>query len=98
MGASRTRAGDAGVAPSMTRPWLQDLESLEAITRSEDARKIFLKMAALSRTGRTPGFLAELEHDPELDETTKSHVAELAQDRSFLVAVEEYLRRTERVH
>ena len=98
MGASRTRAGDAGVAPSMTRAWLQDLESLEAITRSEDARKIFLKMAALSRTGGTPGFLAELEHDPELDETTKGHVAELAQDRSFLVAVEEYLRRTERVH
>ena len=55
-------------------------------------------MAALSRTGGTPGFLAELEHDPELDETTKGHVAELAQDRSFLVAVEEYLRRTERVH
>ena len=42
----------------MTRPWLQDLESLEAITRSEDARKIFLKMAALSRTGGTPGWRA----------------------------------------
>jgi hypothetical protein len=34
----------------------------------------------------------------ELDEATKGHVVELAQDRSFLVAVEEYLRRTERVH
>ena len=98
MGAARNRTGRTSVAPSMLQPWLQDLESLEAITRSEDARKIFLKMAALSRAGRTPGFLAELEHDPELDETTKSHVAELAQDRSFLVAVEEYLRRTERVH
>ena len=82
----------------MPEPWPQDLESLEAITHSDDAQRIFLKMAALSRAGRTPGFLAELEHDPELDETTKSHVAELAQDRSFLVAVEEYLRRTERVH
>ena len=86
------------VAPSMLQPWLQDLESLEAITRSDDARKIFLKMAALSRTGRMPSFLAEIEHDQELDEATKGHVVELARDSSFLVAVEEYLRRTERVH
>ena len=82
----------------MLEPWLQDLESFEAITRSADARKIFLKMAALSRSGRMPSFLAEIEHDQELDETTKGHVVELARDRSFLVAVEEYLRRTERVH
>ena len=40
----------------------------------------------------------EFEHDEELDDTTKGYVTELAQDRSFLVAVEEYLRRTERVH
>ena len=98
MGAGRNRADRAGVAPSMLQPWLQDLQSLEAITRSDDARKIFLKMAALSRSGRMPGFLAEIEHDQELDESTKGHAVELAQDRSFLVAVEEYLRRTERVH
>ena len=82
----------------MLGPWLQDLESLEAITRSDDARQIFLKMAALSHAGRMPSFLAELEHDQELDEATKGYVAELARERSFLVAVEEYLRRTERVH
>ena len=45
-----------------------------------------------------PSFLAAIEHDQELDETKKGHVAELARDRSFLAAVEEYLRRTERVH
>ncbi len=70
----------------MLQPWLQDLESLEAITRRDDARKIFLKMAALSRSGRMPSFLAEIEHDQELDEATKGHVVELARDRSFLVA------------
>jgi hypothetical protein len=82
----------------MLDTWLQDLESLEAVTRSDDARRIFLKMAALMHAGRTPSFLAELEHDQELDETTKGHVTELAQNRGFLVAVEEYLRRTARVH
>ncbi len=98
MGAARNRTGRTSVAPSMLQPWLQDLEALEAITRSDDARRIFLKMAALSRSGRMPSFLAEIEHDQDLDEATKGHVVELARDRSFLVAVEEYLRRTERVH
>jgi hypothetical protein len=82
----------------MLDTWLQDLESLEAATRSDDARKLFLKMAALMHAGRTPSLLAELDGDEELDETTKGHVTELAQDRRFLVAVEEYLRRTERLH
>ena len=82
----------------MLEAWLHDLESLEAITQSADARKIFLKMAALLHAGRMPSFLAEIEHDQELDETTKGYVAELGRDRSFLVAVEEYLRRTERMH
>ena len=40
MGPGRNRTNGAGVAPSMLQPWLQDLESLEAITRSDDARKI----------------------------------------------------------
>jgi hypothetical protein len=82
----------------MLDAWLQDLESLEAITRSDDAREIFLKMAALMHAGRTPSLLAELERDEDIDEATKGHVTELAQDRDFLVAVEEYLRRTERLH
>jgi hypothetical protein len=78
--------------------WLQDLESLEAISQNDDARRIFLKMAAMSHDGRLPSFLAELSCDDELDDVTKCHLRELAQDRSFLLAVEEYLHRTHRVH
>jgi hypothetical protein len=33
--------------------WLDDLESLEAISQNEEARRIFLRMAALSQSGRT---------------------------------------------
>jgi hypothetical protein len=78
--------------------WPQDLESLEAISQNDDTRKIFLRMAAMSHDGRLPNFIAEVAHDQELDETTKGHLTELASDRSFLLAVEDYLRRTQRVH
>ena len=43
-------------------------------------------------------FIAEVAHDRELDDDTKDHLTELAQDEPFLLAVEEYLRRTQRVH
>ena len=78
--------------------WLQDLESLEAISQDDDTRKIFLRMAAMSQSGSLPTFIAEVAHDQELDDTTKGHLTELAQDESFLLAVEEYLRRTQRIH
>ena len=78
--------------------WLQDLESLEAISQDDDARRIFLRMAAMSHAGRLPNFIAEVAHDRELDDTTKDHLTELAQDELFLLAVEEYLRRTQRAH
>ena len=78
--------------------WLQDLESLEAISQDDDARRIFLRMAAMSHTGRLPSFIAQIAHDDELDDTTKGHLTELAQDEAFLLAVEEYLCRTERIH
>src|SRR5437868_616064 len=73
--------------------WLQDIESLEAISQNDDTRRIFLKMSALSQAGRLPNFLAELAHDQELDDDTKDSLTELASDSSFLLAVEEYLRR-----
>ena len=44
----------------MLGPWLQDLESLEAISQDADARRIFLRMAAMSHDGRLPRFIAEL--------------------------------------
>jgi hypothetical protein len=78
--------------------WLQDLESLEAISQNDDARRIFLRMAAMSHSGGLPTFIREVAHDKELDDTTKGHLAELAQDEEFLLAVEEYLRRTQRIH
>jgi uncharacterized protein (DUF1778 family) len=78
--------------------WLDDIESLEAISQNEDARRIFLRMAALSQTGRTPSFVVEVALDGDLDAVTKSRLVELAQDESFLLAVEEYLVRTHRLH
>jgi hypothetical protein len=82
----------------MLGSWLQDLESLEAISQDDCARRIFLKMAAMSQAGRLPSFLHELADDRDLDDDTKSHLAELAYDRTFLLAVEEYVHRTERLH
>jgi hypothetical protein len=82
----------------MLGPWLQDLESLEAISQDVDTRRIFLRMAAMSQEGRLPGFLAQLANDDDLDDATKGQLTELASDRAFLLAVEEYLRRTQRFH
>ena len=78
--------------------WLHDLESFEAISQDDFTRRIFLRMAALSRAGRLPSFIAEIERDDELDEQTKDHLTELANDHAFLAAVEDYLRRTNRFH
>ena len=78
--------------------WLQDLESLEAISQNDDARRISLKMAAMSQTGQLGSFLHELAYDEDLDDDTKGTLAEIARDRSFLLAVEDYLRRTDHLH
>jgi hypothetical protein len=78
--------------------WLDDLESLEAISQNADARRIFLRMAALSQSGRTSNLVAEIAEDGELDDTTKVRLTELAQDEAFLLAVAEYLVCTHRVH
>ncbi len=82
----------------MLELWLQDLESFEAISRDDATRQIFLRMAAMSHTGRLPNFIAEVTHDEELDDTTKDHLTELAQNEPFLLAVEDYLRRTQRLN
>ena len=47
----------------MFSPWLQDIESLEAISQNDEARQIFLRMAAMTRTGQLPSFLSELADD-----------------------------------
>jgi len=78
--------------------WLQDLESLEAISQNDEARQIFLRMAALTQTGQLRSFLTEIACDDDLDDDTKGTLTELARDRSFLLAVEDYLQRTQRFH
>jgi len=76
----------------------EDLESLEAISQDGDAKQIFLRMAAMSQDGRLPQFLTELNYDPGLDEELKGTITELASNQSFLLAVEDYLRRTHIYH
>ena len=82
----------------MLAMWIQDLESLEAISQNDSARRIFLKMAAMSQAGTMGSLLNELEDGDEVGDHTKGMVTELAHDRAFLLAVEDYLRRTQVVH
>jgi hypothetical protein len=78
--------------------WLDDLESLEAISQDDEARRIFLRMAAMSRDGQMGNFLTELARDEDLDDETKGTLRELAEDNTFLLAVEDYVSRTEVLH
>ena len=75
-----------------------DLESLEAISQDADTKRIFLRMAAMSQNGGLPQFLHELAFDPEVDDEIKCTLTELAGDHAFLLAVEDYLLRTQRYH
>jgi hypothetical protein len=78
--------------------WMQDLESLEAISQDTEARKIFLRMATMSQEGRLGSFLAELAGTSELDEFTKGTLSEIARDEAFLLVVDDYLHRTRVLH
>jgi hypothetical protein len=82
----------------MIAHWLEDIEAFEAISQDAEARRIFLRMSALSKGGSLPSFLDELARDRGLDDETKGQLAEIAADRTFLLAVEEYLQRTQRFH
>jgi hypothetical protein len=82
----------------MLPSWHQDLESLEAISQDDVTRDLVLRMSALSQAGKLGPFLSELSEDSELDDLTKGTVAEIAEDPAFLLAVEDYLHRTEIFH
>jgi hypothetical protein len=82
----------------MLRTWLEDLESLEAISQDDKTRDLFLRMAWLSQEDRLQPFLCELERDDDLDEQTKGQLTELAEDRTFLLVVEDYVKKTEISH
>ena len=77
---------------------LQDIESLEAISQDDDTRQLFLRMAEMSQCGGIQPFLRELDEDEDIDAETKLTLTELAQDSSFLHAVEDYVHRTRAVH
>jgi len=55
-------------------------------------------MSAMSKAGRLPASLDELAREHGIDDQTKDQLAEIAGDGGFLLAVEEYLRRTMRLH
>jgi hypothetical protein len=79
--------------------WLHhEMESFEAISQDDEAKRIFLRMAALSRDGHMGSFLTELARDEDLDDETKGTLRELAEDNTFLLAVEDYLQRTNHLH
>jgi hypothetical protein len=78
--------------------WHEDLESLEAISQDEVTRDLFLKMASLSQRDSLQPFLFELQQDDELDESTKGMLTEIAEDTNFLLAVEDYVQKTQISH
>jgi hypothetical protein len=82
----------------MFAEWLEDLESLEAISQDAEARTIFSRMAAMSQEGRLGTFLIELAGTPELDDFTKGTLSEIARDEAFVLTVDDYLRRTQILH
>jgi hypothetical protein len=78
--------------------WLHDIESLEAVTQDEHTKRLCLRMAAMSQAGTLGPFIANLHHDDDLDDSTKGTLAEIAGDANFLLAVEDYVRRTQLAH
>jgi len=82
----------------MLGSWLTEMESFEKISQDDEARSIFLRMAALSRNGRLGTFLAALASDEDLDAETKWTIEELGKDSSFLLALEDYVERTQALH
>jgi len=82
----------------MLATWLRDLESLEAISQDDATRDLFLRMAWLSQEDRLQPFLFELQRDDDLDDSTKGMLTEIAEDPTFLLAVEDYVQKTQIVH
>ena len=78
--------------------WLQDIESLEAVAQDEGTRVLCLRMAAMSQAGTLAPFIRNLSANDDLDEDTKGTIAEIASDEQFLHAVDDYVRRTTRLH
>jgi hypothetical protein len=78
--------------------WPQDIEALETVSQNEAALGLFLRVAELSREGGLDRFLCELVANDELDAETKAAFAEVATNREFLLALDEYVHRTRVLH
>ncbi len=74
--------------------WLHDIESLEAVAQDEGTKALCLRMAAMSKAGTLQPFIRDLHADDDLDDGTKDTIAEIASDEHFLLALEDYVRRT----
>lgn len=75
-----------------------DLESLETLHQDEGIRTIMLRMAGLVQAGCLGRFAEVVDSDTDLDEETKRTVLELAGERLFLLAFEDYSRRCRHLH
>ena len=75
--------------------WLQDIESLEAVSQDEQ-HEADLPAHGRDVAGRhaRPRSSRNLRHDDELDEGRRARSREIAQDANFLLAVEDYVHRT----
>jgi hypothetical protein len=79
-------------------PWLADIESFEQVSQNDLSRRLVLRLAQLSREGRLAPFMIDVAYDPNFDEETRLAIAELAENETFLLGVEEYLGRTRLAH
>ncbi len=79
-------------------PWLVDIESFEQVSQNDLSRRLVLRLAQLSREGRLAPFVIDVAYDPDFDEETRLAITKLAEDESFLLAVEDYLGRTRVFH
>ena len=82
----------------MTPGWSQDIEAFETVSQNEAALELFLRIAQISRGEGLNHFLRELDDDDELDADTKTAFAEVASNREFLVALDDYVHRTRIMH
>jgi hypothetical protein len=75
-----------------------DLEALESASQNLAVRDVFLRIAHISGAGKLSRFLFELADSDEIDAETKAAFAEVAHDRAFLSAFDEYVHGTRLVH
>ena len=77
---------------------LEDIESFEALCQDDEAKRLVLRLAQMAQSGAVTPFLTEVALAAGLDDELRASVTELALDSSFLLAVEDYVRRTQRLH